>query len=148
MIKILFFIIITFPIIPLQYVGYKYKFPQYAHEINYVSEKYGIEKQIIENLIEIESGGNRFAKGNLIRVDSCGPAKYTRAVGLVQIVPECHPGCKNLKNARENLECGIRYLSELKKTEWGMWKALYIYGGWSGRTYKEAHEKYISKILR
>jgi len=147
MIKIILFIFVTLPIVPLQYNGYKYKFPQYAHEIIYVSNKYGIEKQIIENLIETESGGDKNAPGKRILITSCGPKKYTRAIGLVQVVPECHPGCNDLRNPRQNLECGVRYLSGMEKRN-GIWKALYIYGGWNGRSYRESHEKYISKILR
>lgn len=140
--KFLILLISISPVIPLQ-LTYNYKFPQYAYATNYVSEKYGIENRIIENLIEAESSGKHWKKGRHIR--SCG--KYTRAIGLIQIVPECHQECENLTIPRDNLECGIRYLSELTKRHGSINIALYYYGGWSGKPYKEAYKKYIKKVL-
>ncbi|MEK7812781.1 MAG: lytic transglycosylase domain-containing protein [Candidatus Desantisbacteria bacterium] len=123
--------------------GYSY---QYAELIDNASQKYGIDRKLIESIIKAESAFNPAA------VSPAG------ACGLMQLMPQTARtvGVKNIFSPEENIEGGTKYLKDLlEKFDQNLPLALAAYNA-GPETVKKAGgipsiietQNYVARVLK
>lgn len=111
------------------------------------ARKHNIKPAIIFNLIEAESSGRSRIVGKVIQIKYRDKLIYTRAIGLMQIIPEYHykGNANDLFNAKINIKTGCKILAGcIKKAKGNYINALRYY---NGQVFNR-DDKYIKKILK
>lgn len=84
---------------------YSSDYNRYRDIIEYCSRKYGISTKFIHSVISVESNYNPKS------------VSHKGAVGLMQLMPETakYYGVKDIYDAKQNIEGGVKYLKDLIK---------------------------------
>lgn len=119
---------------------------KYDATISRVSKKYNVPESLIHSVIKAESGYDEKAKSGV------------GALGLMQLMPATAAslGVKNPLNATENIEGGVKYLSQMiTRYDGNVTLALAAYNAGPGNVDKyggvppfEETQNYIKKILK
>jgi len=117
-------------------IGFRRKMGRLERAIEEASHKYGLPKALILAVIKRESGGNPKA------ISSAG------AIGLMQIMPRigkaiCGYDVKELLRPELNIDCGVRYLSQLYRKYGRLSDALaHYYAGGKAVKYRRRYGEY------
>lgn len=130
---------------------YKWMTNSYFKIIYRASNKYNLPVTLTAAVIQAESQGKWWAKGKPVTVKTIrGQWIRTRALGLMQVIPEFHwvgRPKKALRNPWNNIFVGTKYLAYcMKLAKWNVVRGLKNYNAGPGSSYY--NWPYINKIIR